>query len=206
MNLQKITGTLLRTNNYIVSNNEEAIIFEASADLAEIQKYAMNKKVLGIFLTHGHWDHSINIDKYVEMFNCKVFMHQNAFEKLKSNTKSFFVDRPVASNLSKSNVVFVQDGDVIDFSWIKIKCLHTPGHTNCSMCYLLTTEQESCLISGDTLFCDAIGRCDLPTSSTEEMINSLNKIKKLDNNIKVFPGHGHQTTIMNELEMINSLT
>ena len=72
--------------------------------------------------------------------------------------------------------------------------IHTPGHTAGSVCYLIENE----LFSGDTMFFETFGRCDLPTSDKNAMLLSLKKLCGLDENVRVYPGHGAETTVKHE--------
>ena len=86
----------------------------------------------------------------------------------------------------------MEDGEKMNFDGINVKCIHTPGHTNGSCCFLI----ENNLFSGDTLFNGSIGRCDLPTGDFKEIENSIrNKIYKLESDVLVHPGHGTVTKI-----------
>lgn len=206
MKINKVLGTLLNTNNYIVGDENNVILFDASANLNNLKNEICGRKVVAIFLTHGHWDHAINIDEIQNNFNCKVFLHKNALKKLKISEKSFKFDKIVNTKLADENFSFVCDGQILDFNFLKVQCFYTPGHTDCSMCYLVSDENEKILISGDTLFCDGVGRTDLPTSSTEEMLLSLKKLMTFDESLKVYPGHGEETIIKDEMQMLASLT
>ncbi|MBO4412536.1 MAG: MBL fold metallo-hydrolase [Clostridia bacterium] len=198
MKIEKIVATLLGANNYVVGDDENCLIVEASADAEKIKQIVAQRNVLGIFLTHGHWDHALNIDKIQKEFNCKVFLEKNAVFKLKNKNRSFYGDVLVNSQLDENNFYFVKDNEIINLKNFKVEVIKTPGHTNCSVSYKITQNGEECLFSGDTLFCDGIGRCDLPTGSLKEMKNSLEKLFNLNENLIVLSGHGQKTTIKNE--------
>ena len=82
----------------------------------------------------------------------------------------------------------------MNFGKTEIKVMHTPGHTVGSACFLI----GDILFSGDTLFNYSIGRTDFPGGSFEEIKKSLKRLMTLDDNIKVFSGHGETTTIAEE--------
>jgi len=87
---------------------------------------------------------------------------------------------------------FIKDGDILKFGNKNIRCIETPGHTPGGMCYLI----DDYLFSGDTLFNSSIGRTDFPGGDYNAIISSIkNKLMKLDDKIKVYPGHGTETTI-----------
>ena len=196
------------TNCYVIFDEEskEIMCIDPAGDVDKIENLIKNVfkgKLKYIYLTHCHGDHIGGVTELKQACGGKILIHRDDSEGLNDKyiNLSGVIDIPEITLEADSRV---DDGDLIHLGDLEFRVIHTPGHTKGGSS--LYCEKEKCLFSGDTLFCDAIGRCELPTSSTEEMINSLNKIKKLDNNLKVFPGHGHQTTIMNELKMINSLT
>lgn len=89
----------------------------------------------------------------------------------------------------------LEDGQEIKLSFTDFKVIHTPGHTKGGICLLF----DGFLITGDTLFAGTIGRTDFPGSSYDEIKASLEKIKKLDPSLIIYPGHGSRTTLANEL-------
>ena len=205
MNIQILSGTLLQTNNYIVGNDNEVVLIEASASYEKIKSAVGSKIVKAIFLTHGHWDHAQNIDELAEKFDVKVYAHENTFKKLAETEKQFQFDKPVASKLSKDKQVILKDGEIIDFGFIKVKVFFTPGHTNCSVSLLTSDSEDQALFSGDTLFLEGCGRYDLPTSSISDLEKSLKKLLNLDGSLNVYPGHGFKTTIFHETQTFQSI-
>jgi len=91
----------------------------------------------------------------------------------------------------------VDDGDLIHLGNLEFKIIHTPGHTKGGSC--VYCEKEKCLFSGDTIFSGTWGRTDLPTSSREEIMQSITeKILKLPDETIIYPGHGKPTKIGEE--------
>lgn len=91
--------------------------------------------------------------------------------------------------------MFIKDNDTIPVGNMQIKVIHTPGHTEGGVCYLIDDK----LFSGDTLFRESVGRTDLFGGSFEKLSDSIkNKLFKLNENITVYPGHGPITTIGHE--------
>lgn len=195
LNIQKIEGTILRTNNYIIESCNGIILLEASAKAEEMKKITNNKKVLAILLTHGHWDHFYYLDEYVKEFKCRVYLTEQAFQKINHKEKTFSIDRNPSINLQEKDTIFIKENDILNFEDLTFKVIQTKGHTDCSVSYLLN---DKFLFSGDTLFEDAVGRCDLPTSDYKEMEKSLSKLFKLKEETFVYPGHGNSTTIGRE--------
>ena len=92
------------------------------------------------------------------------------------------------------DVITVIDGDRINEAGIDFTVIHTPGHTLGSSCFIT----DNCIFSGDTLFASTIGRTDFPMGSFETILESLNKLKQLEGNYNVYPGHNAATTLERE--------
>jgi glyoxylase-like metal-dependent hydrolase (beta-lactamase superfamily II) len=146
-------------------------------------------EVTGALVTHYHQDHvggeimGMDIEGIGRMLARKpVPIHVNAVEAdgLKKITGA-----------AESDLKRVAGGDIITLGQIRIRLLHTPGHTPGSQCFLVEEEgQPGRLVSGDTLFLGACGRVDLPGSDPEAMYRSLNEtLKRLPDDTLVFPGH-----------------
>ena len=157
--------------SYIVADEDvdEAIVVDPSFNGDFIIQLAKKNgfRVKYVIDTHQHRDHVTD----------------------NSRVKSAFGSKIVAHSLSKvSRDVGVEDGDTLTVGKVKINVIHTPGHTQDSICLLVDGK----LLTGDTLFVGECGRTDLPGSSSEDMYDSLfNKLMKLDDNIEVFPGHDY---------------
>ena len=90
--------------------------------------------------------------------------------------------------------VYVKDKEVLDLAGMEILVLHTPGHTEGGCCYYL--EKERVLFSGDTLFCQSVGRTDFPGGSMKKIVRSIKeKLLVLPEEVRVYPGHMDLTTI-----------
>ncbi len=197
LNIKTIKGTIIRTNNYVIESDDSCVIIEASAKTEDVKSILKNKKVDGILLTHGHWDHYEQLDKYLKEFNCKVYLTKEAFYKINNKEKQFKVDRNPNIKLLEQDVVFICDKQVLTFGEMKFEVISTKGHTDCSVSYLLNNEY---LFSGDTLFKNGVGRDDLPTGNYKDLLESLKSLFKLDGKIIVYPGHGDKTTISEEIK------
>jgi len=157
-----------------------------------------DSKLKGVFITHGHFDHINCLDSYLNKTDIKFYMHKNAKDKIEDSEKncSTFTPRPIKFNIPVDRIVFVNENSQVNLLTKKITFIETPGHTDCSICIVV----DDIMFSGDTLFKNSIGRTDLYTANSAKMIDSLNKLKNLKINYRVFPGHNEETTLNEEKE------
>ena len=183
-------------NTYIVGNEQEVIVIDPANKISSITSAIKSRKVLGVFLTHAHYDHFKTLDAFLKKYNVNLYIHKNGVNKLTDINSScaFFFSVTSLNNVKTENIIYIKDSDVINLNNITIKVITTPGHTNCSVVYQI----EDSMFTGDTLFNDGVGRTDLPTSNTVQLINSLKKL--LDNNEQkiIYPGHGNPSTLDEE--------
>ena len=157
--------------SYIIADDttKEAVVvdpsFNADAIIRVLKEEKLNVKY--VINTHHHSDHTADNEEIRACFNAKVVAHKLAH-----------VNKDIG----------VVDGDVMKVGRIVIKVIHTPGHTPDSICLLVDDK----LLTGDTLFVGECGRTDLPGGSAKDMYHSLfDKLIKLDDKIKVYPGHDY---------------
>lgn len=127
-----------------------------------------------ILLTHGHFDHANALEALARETGAEVYAHSDD-----------------TGDLPKGLAVHpTEEGSVIPIGNESIACLHTPGHTPGSQCFLT----GNALITGDTLFVDNCGRVDLPESNPADMLRSLARLATLDSAITIYPGHDYGPT------------
>ena len=193
--MKLVVGELQENCFILFDENKDAFVVDpggSSENIIEaIDKNELNIKY--ILLTHGHFDHVGAVAALVKKYKAPVYMSKDdrAFlESPKEVRASSFGIQIEAADVD----VFVKEGDEIPFSEGTIKVIETPGHTLGSVCYLF----ENYLFAGDTLFNGSIGRTDFPESDHSLMIESLKKLKKLDDDIYVLSGHGPESQISYE--------
>lgn len=193
--MKLVVGELQENCFILFDENKDAFVVDpggSSENIIEaIEKNGLNIKY--ILLTHGHFDHVGAVAALVKKYKAPVYMSKDdrAFlESPKEVRASSFGMQIEAADVD----VFVKEGDEIPFSEGTIKVIETPGHTLGSVCYLF----ENYLFAGDTLFNGSIGRTDFPESDHSLMIESLKKLKKLDDDIYVLSGHGPESQISYE--------
>lgn len=198
MMVQTLAVGELKTNCYLLINDKGNAIVIDPADEAEkiIDRIKeQNLSVKAILLTHGHFDHIMATNQVKKEFNCPVIIGEPDEEMLNDDEKN----AAVLMGLHVEKVTAdkkVNDGDVLDFDTFRIKVLSTQGHTKGSVCYIV----DDIIFSGDTLFYESVGRCDLYGGNAMKLMQSLKKIARLEGEFDVFPGHGYCTKLSHEKE------
>lgn len=184
------------TNCYIFTddNTGEVAIIDPAYNSLELQKAVEKSQVKYIFVTHGHADHIFGLAKLKELTGAKIVCHELEVGRLQSTADSLF------DNLSgmyfepflkcKADIT-VSGGEKFSVGDTEFEIMHTPGHTNGSICLV----SDEIIFSGDTIFNMSYGRVDFPTGSSQQMISSFKKLFALDGDRKVYPGHNDDTTL-----------
>lgn len=157
---------------------------EAARLLAIIETYGL--QVQAILLTHVHFDHIQAASELQAATGAPLFVHEAEVPALTDPTFSMVI---TPCDLSADRVL--HDGDVVEIGQLTFEVLHTPGHTRGSVCYRCGDS----LFAGDTLFAGSIGRTDFAGGDFAAMRQSLIRLTKLPDDIRVVPGHGGETTI-----------
>ena len=187
----------LATNLHVLADpaSREAIAIDtATPSLAWIsQELAERQWTLKLIVsTHGHWDHIGDNAAIAEHTGADIAAHPLDRHRL---TDPVAVTAPFPIPPSVPAVDLAEGGE-IRFGAVRLTVLHTPGHTEGSVC--LYDTDAGLLFSGDTLFRGGWGRVDLPGGDASAMVDSLGRLLTLDDTVQVFPGHGDDTTIGQE--------
>lgn len=149
-------------------------------------------KPVAIFLTHGHYDHILALEAVKEKYQIPVYAGKEEEELL--GDVSLNLTGQVRRPMTVRPETLVSDLEKFIVAGFSVQAIHTPGHTKGSVCYYF--PEESLLVSGDTLFHGSVGRTDLPTGSTAQMMESLKRLlETLPEETDVLPGHEAATTI-----------
>lgn len=192
----------LQCNCSIVGDeaSREAMVIDPGDDtervLAVVKQHQLTVKQ--IVITHAHIDHVGGAMKLKAATGAPILLNQNDTALLKMlAVQAAWVGMRAPGDVSVD--ASVADGEKVKIKGLEAQVLHTPGHTEGSICLLF--EPEKTLVAGDTLFAGSIGRTDLPGGSYDKIIRSLReKVLALDDEIVVVPGHGQVTTIGAERE------
>jgi hydroxyacylglutathione hydrolase len=193
---------LLQCNCSIIGDEttHEAMVIDPGDDIAGVlgivQKH--NLKIKQIVITHAHIDHVGGAMKLREVTGAPILINQNDYALLKMldvQAAWLGMQSPGQVEIDRS----IGDADKVEAGPLVADVIHTPGHTEGSVCLYFPAERK--LVAGDTLFAGSIGRTDLPGGSFDKIIRSLHeKVLALPDETVVVPGHGPLTTIGEERE------
>lgn len=202
LNVTKFTIGEIETNTYVLESGGVFAVVDPAEENAELLNFLKGKNVEYVLLTHGHFDHISGVNSVVRETGAKVCVHPLDGEMLLDGNKSLYnshfggIQAPIKAD------ILLNDGDELNFGETNVRVMHTQGHTNGSVCYIL--ENERIIFSGDTLFRLSAGRTDLaginPVLAGRNELASLKKLSNLSGDYMVYPGHGEETTLQFERE------
>lgn len=183
----------LDNNNYLIIDevSKEAILIDCSyydEDFTpELKKYGASLKY--ILLTHGHFDHICGLNDIPK--GVEVYAHEGDADWINQVNLYLPMMGLPAMDVPKIDR-YLNDGEVLKLGDIDIKVIHTPGHTQGGVCYYI----DGNLFSGDTIFKESVGRCDLPGGDFNQIVDSIEtQIFTLPEETIIYPGHGRNTTV-----------
>ncbi len=193
-----------RTNVHLIADprTREAIAIDTAipsldAVVGDLRSNGWTLKL--IVTTHGHWDHFGENAALAAETGAPIAVHALDAYRL-TDPAPLWAPFDIPPCVP---AVDLAEGGEIRFGAIRLTVLHTPGHTEGSVC--LWAADDGLLFSGDTLFAGGWGRTDLPGGSQEQLVDSLARLATFDDPLAVLPGHGRETTIRAErpwLEMV----
>lgn len=168
MKIEIIKVGRLECNCYLLDIDDKILVIDPGDEADKIIDMIGNREVLGIIITHYHFDHIGAIDELVNKYNVSVYDRNNMIE---------------GENI------------IDDFSF---DVIYTPGHKEDAI--TIYFKEDKVMFSGDFIFKDNIGRCDLPGGDIDKMYKSIDKIKKYDRDIIIYSGHGDMTNLGYEID------
>lgn len=185
----------LMVNCYLFgcTTTHEAVIIDPGDEPEKIQAAVTESgaQIIGVVLTHGHYDHLGALHEIRSIYDCPVMVHEAEADTVTSPQAnlSLFMGDGIHSSPAER---LLHDGDIIGIGDIELAVVHTPGHSVGGICLLY----DKILFGGDLLFLTSIGRHDLPGGSYQQLEDSiLNKVYRQPDDTIVYPGHGDKTTV-----------
>ncbi len=199
MKVDRLVVGHMGVNCYFCINEKTntGFMVDPGDDGEKICNYIKDKgyNISHIILTHGHFDHIMALRKVKDFTGAKIIIHKNDAPLLEDDNLNLlrYVARIKREYVKEDIIVLEENLKTPDF---EIEFINTPGHTDGSMCIIC----GDIMFSGDMLFKGSIGRTDFkPYGDAAKMANSIKKIKSLNKDYEVYPGHGEETTLGEEI-------
>lgn len=202
MEVKKYDGGVLDANCYVVLFKKKAIIIDPCIKLDVIKKLVGDYEVSFVVITHGHADHICSLKEVVDYYNVPIFLAKHAVEKLENPeyNLSGLIGNPFSFSFDKDKYHYVNDYEKVNLDGEEIVFIHTPGHSDCSICIRIGNN----FFSGDTIFALGAGRTDLYSGNEAILAKSINKIidyfNRNDTNFIIYPGHEYEIESKNLLK------
>lgn len=186
MRIEEVTVGPVGTRCYILSreDREDCLLIDPGDEPERIRKAAGGKRIAGILLTHGHFDHIGAVAALMEP-DTRLVIHALDAPMLRDpvlNAGVGFLGREIVAPEATD---LVKEGDELEIAGLRIRVFHTPGHTPGSCCYRIGEEW----FTGDTMFDHGWGRTDLPGGNEQQMMSSLRRLIPLTRDQRIYAGH-----------------
>lgn len=187
MKITQLVSQFLESNTFIVEKDESVVIVDCGCEIKDVKRVVGDKTVEGIFLTHGHYDHSAYCNDYAKEFGCSIYANINIKQTLADKIAIYSEDYSIIDDFS--HFKFVKDDCEIKLKNFDIKCHAFPGHSPCCEGYIIDEN----FFSGDFLFAKSFGKVNLKNGNKDDMLVSFDKVKNIDFK-NIYSGHGEEST------------
>ena len=195
---------------YLLTGDAGIFVVDPSVSPERAERYSDvpglsngESQVRAILITHGHHDHIKYVNTWKELFpDADIFFSSNDLSLLGDGFMncSYMEGFKTEYRFDYIDVAGKNGSTVLKEEDIDISILETPGHTTGSVCFLVDLAGKKMLFTGDTVFSGSVGRTDMPGGSSKELVGSIRKISSLDPGLRIFPGHGPDSTVGDEIE------
>ena len=191
-------GNEMGNNSYLIVNDDNCVVIDPSWYVDEIDQYVQkhNLKLVGIVLTHAHYDHVGECDFLLNKYNTSLYVYSKEREVLETHHMASWFKKEGFK--APQNIKYFDELN-LSINNIELKIIPTPGHTCGGICI----QYKDYLFTGDTIFSDGVGRMDLPTGNARQLLMSLQLIKKMDKNLLILPGHRKNAITLEEVTKTN---
>ena len=188
MNIKPICPYSFGANTYAIFADGHAFVIDPAASVEAIMSAIADEGAVldGILLTHGHFDHTIALDTLRKATGAPAYIHSGDAVMLTDGKKDAFFTFYGKENIHAPADHLLYDGQLLTLGNEQLRVIHTPGHSQGSVCFVC----DDFIVTGDTLFAESIGRCDLWGGDEEQIHQSLNSLRSLDKGLRVYAGHG----------------
>lgn len=188
MKIKAVCPYSFGANTYLIVSGSHAFVVDPAASVEAIMSAVADEGAVldGILLTHGHFDHTVSLDTLRRATATKAYIHEDDAVMLTDGRKNAFYTFYGKECVHAPAEHLLTDGEMIRLGDEEIRVIHTPGHSGGSVCF----DCGNFLVTGDTLFAESIGRCDLWSGSEALIQSSLELLRTLSPSLTIYPGHG----------------
>lgn len=200
LQVQCIPVGSFQSNCYLVENTEngQCLVVDPGAEEGRILAALEGRHPVAVLLTHGHCDHIGAVDAVCEKYGVPLYVHQADAHRLGDAQENLSIPFGFEVVVHTRPSVLLQGGENLELAGIPLQVLHTPGHSEGSVCYLLPEGQG--ILTGDTLFAHGYGRTDFPDGSFMKLKQSLRTLFHLHPQMTVYPGHDETGVVGTDVE------
>ena len=181
----------IATNTYLLTEGKDALLIDPASKPEKLIEILGDLNLIGILLTHGHFDHIKAVDGLYEKYHCPVYLHED--DEILARDKYSGADFGLVSYITCKTEKLIQGK--MNIGPFNFEVIFTPGHTEGSVIYVF----EDSIFTGDTLFKGSVGRTDLKGGDARKLKDSLRVFKQFNKNYNIYPGHEETTNVLDEL-------